>query len=171
MFFARMVDHAKWKKRKVGRFTRVPPDGLTNNLRIQNDRLSFWMCDPKQEASLEQVVLALASSRDSIDRLDLVWVDEIDILATKARILEIEGETPAHTIRKQHRDVADLGLNGVIKLAHYIAKAINGNQTKRWSKSQVQKIMVDAVNNNTLDLDQLKEGIRSKLLSNCAVPR
>jgi hypothetical protein len=163
VFLARGVTAAKWKKRKVGRQMRVPADGLTNDFRVQDDCLSFWTCDPTQATSLEEVVLALASARDNIDRLDLVWVDQASITTARAKVVETLGETPAYTVRDRHRDVADLGLNGVAKLANGVAKAINGTQTKRWSKAEVQKILVDAAQKKALDVNQLKDGIRSKL--------
>ena len=163
VFLARSVTAAKWKKRKVGRRTRAPADGLTNDFRVQGDCLSFWTYDPTQASSLEQVVLALASARDNIDRLDLVWVDQATITTARAKVVETLRETPAHTVRDRHRDVADLGLNGVAKLANGVAKAVNGTQTKRWSKAEVQKILVEAARNNALDVGQLKEGIRNKL--------
>lgn len=163
MFLARLVNTAKWKKRKVGRQMRIPADGLTNDLRVQEDCLSFWTCDPTEPTSLEHVVLALASARDSIDRLDLVWVDESSIAASRAKIVATPGQTPAHKIKDRHRDVAEFGLNGVSKLAIGIAKAVNGAQTKRWTKAEVQKILIEAARKNALDFHQLKEGIRTKL--------
>ena len=163
MFLARSVTAAKWKKRRVGRQTRVPADGLTSDFRVQDDCLSFWACETNEVASLEQVVLALAAARDRIDWLDLVWIDQATITTARAKVVESLGETPAISVREHHRDVTGLGLSGVAKLANGVAKAVNGTQTKRWTRAEVQKILVDAARNRGLDVNQLKEDIRTKL--------
>jgi hypothetical protein len=162
-----MINVAKWKMRAIGQLprARVPGEGVTSDLKIENSSLSFWACDPTQSSSLEQVVLALASGRDKLDRLDLVWLDEAAIAKAKARLVESPGDTPAQEIRDRHRDLTDFSLNGVFNLARGIAKAANGGRTKRWTKAEVLKILTDAANTNALDFSQLSEEIRDKIQS------
>jgi hypothetical protein len=163
VFLARGVNAGKWKKRKIGQVFRVPAEGLTKDFRVEEDCLSFWTCDPTQPSSLDDVVLAVAVTRQTVDRLDLVWLEEEAIIATRAKVVETLGETPARTVRDRHRDVANFGLTGVSKLAHAVAKAVNGTQTKRWTKKQVLEIIDNAVRNNALDLDGLSADIKEKI--------
>ncbi len=67
---------------------------ITNDIRVTDDCLSFWTCDPSHLPSLEQVVLALAATRDTVDRLDLVWIEEAAIQKIPLRIVATEGDTP-----------------------------------------------------------------------------
>ena len=64
-FLARSVTPGKWKARDIGGQTTVPAQGITNDIRVIDDCLSFWTCDPSHPPSLEQVVLALAATRDT----------------------------------------------------------------------------------------------------------
>jgi hypothetical protein len=124
-FLARGITAAKWKSRKIGRRNKLPADGLTHDLRVAGDCLSFWTCDPTQPLSLDQVVLALAANRDTVDRLDLVWLPESTFNLIHLKIVQTEGNTPAQALRNRHRDVGDIELTSVYKLATHLAKAVN----------------------------------------------
>jgi hypothetical protein len=52
-FLARSVTTVKWKERDIGGRTAVPAHGITNDIRVTEDRLSFWTCDPSHPPSLE----------------------------------------------------------------------------------------------------------------------
>jgi hypothetical protein len=120
---------------------------------VTDDCLSFWTCDPSDLPSVEQVVLALAATRDTVDRLDLVWIDEAAIQNIPLRIVATEGDTPAQLLRDRHRDVADIDLTGLYKLAEDVAKAVNGTQTKRWTKAEVRKILKTAAAAKSLNIE------------------
>jgi hypothetical protein len=115
-FLARSVTTVKWKERDIGGRTAVPAHGITNDIRVTEDCLSLWTCDPSHLPSLEQVALALAATRDTIDRLDLVWIDETAIKNIPLRIVPTEGNTPAQSLRDRHRDVADIDLGAMHQL-------------------------------------------------------
>ena len=162
-FLARIVSLAKWKERDIGGQKTVPAQGITNDIRVEDDCLSFWTCNPSHPPSLDQVVLALAATRDTVDRLDLVWIDETTIKNIPLRIVPTVGDTPAQLLRDRHRDVADIDLGAMHKLAQDVAKAVNGTQTKRWSKAQVKTILQNAVAQNSLDMNGVREKIRSEI--------
>lgn len=164
-FLARAVTTAKWKERDIGGHMTIPAQGITNDMRVSNDRLSFWTCDPSHSPSLEQVVLTLAATRDTVDRLDLVWIDEAAIKAIPLRIVTIEGKTPAQSLRDRHRDVAGIDLGAIYKLARDVAKAVNGAQTKRWTRAEVKRILKEAAGKKSLDMDGVGANIRSEIES------
>ena len=163
MYLARGINAAKWKKCKIGRQKKVPATGITHDLRVEDNCLSFWTCDPSQASSLEEVVVAFAATRDNVDRLDLVWIDENVSTKANATIVHTPGDTPAVQLRDRHRNVAALGLAAVSRLAHGIANATNGTQTRRWTRSEVLKILTDAASNNQIDVNLLSENIASKI--------
>jgi len=162
-FLARSVSSAKWKERDIGGRVTVPAEGMTYDLRVTEDCLSFWACDPSHPLSLEQVVLALAATRDTVDKLDLVWIDEDAIKNIPLRVVQTQGDTPAQLLRDRHRDVADIDLGGVCQLAQDMARAVNGAQTKRWSKAQVRTILQNAAAQNSLDMNAVREKIRIEI--------
>lgn len=126
-FLARTISTAKWNEREIGGNSTVPANGITSDMRLTDDCLSFWTCDRSQSSSLEQVVLALAAARDTVDRLDLVWLGEASIKNIPLRIVATEGDTPAQALKDRHRDVADIDLGTVYGLAQHVAQAVNGS--------------------------------------------
>ena len=57
-----------------------------------------------------------------IDRLDLVWIDEEAVKKISLKITpQTEGDTPAQSLRDRHRDVADIDLGAMYKLALDVA--------------------------------------------------
>jgi hypothetical protein len=49
------------------------------------------------------------------------------------------------------------------ELAQNVAKAVNGTQTKRWTKAEVRKILKNAAAQNSLDMNGVGERLRSEI--------
>src|SRR3974390_2914323 len=98
LFLARSISIAKWNARINLEPHQIPADAVTADLRTANNTLSFWLCDPSQESSLEEVALALSSARDQVQRLDLVWLPEQQISQMKIKLEPTRGDTAAKSL-------------------------------------------------------------------------
>jgi hypothetical protein len=86
VFLARSISTAKWKARSNIAEDEIPADAVTYDMRTTDNMLSFWLYDPGREGSLDDVALALASARDNVQRLDLVWLDQEQVEQIKLKI-------------------------------------------------------------------------------------
>lgn len=162
-FLAWSISTAKWRARTNIAENEISADAVTYDMRTTDNTLSFWLYDPTKEGSLEDVALALASVRDNIQRLDLVWVDQQQVEQINLRIETTRGETPARYLQVNHRDVVGIDLSRLVALARNVANAISNNQTRRFTEREVQTILCDAAKNKLIATDDLKKSVAERM--------
>jgi hypothetical protein len=163
VFLARSISTAKWKARSNIAEDEIPADAVTYDMRTADNMLSFWLYDPGREGSLDDIALALASARDNVQRLDLVWLDQEQVEQIKLKIDSTLGETPAKHLRDNHRDVVGIDLVRLVDLARTIANALTNNQTKRFTERQIQALLSKAAKDNLIATSDLKRSVAEKL--------
>lgn len=163
MFLARSISAQKWQSHNNIGKRQISADAVTYDMRTTDNCLSFWLCDPSSESSLEDVALALASTRESVDRLDLVWLAEEQVKGMRVRIDEVSGETPAKQLNNKHRDIAGIDVWRLARLGRGIATAVKATQWKRFTKKEVLEILLKAVKGGLIALSDLGEPLAGKI--------
>jgi hypothetical protein len=158
-FLARSISLQKWQARTHILDHQIPADGVTYDLRTTGNILSFWACDPTEPASLDEVALALASTRDRVQRVDLVWVDEDEVKRVNVTIQEDKGNTPARHLAEKHRHVVGIDLLRLVRLSRNLAHALKNDQYKRFTLQEIKKLLADAVDKGTISAADLKPEI------------
>ena len=162
-FLARSIAAAKWTAREGIGDRHLLAEAVTNDMRIKETRLSFWLCDPSKAETLEDVALVLASTKDNIDRVELVWLPEDHIRQIRLTIDKVDGKTPAKSLNNQHRDIAGIDIWRVICLGRGIIKAVRRNDLRVYSKAEVSKLLLKALDENRIELSGLNEKLRKKV--------
>ena len=162
-FLARSISVAKWKSRVNIQQHEVPADGVGADLRSANNALSFWLCDPAEERSLECVALVLASTRDQVQRLDLVWMSADEIARMNIGLDPTPGVTPVTSLNHEHRDLVGIDLSRLFLLAGSVAQAIERNQIRRFTERQVLAILSKAVQRDLVQMGKLKQSVADKI--------
>lgn len=160
---ARKISLAKWAGPEVG--TEISADAVTGDLRTSDNALSFWSTQSHSPDELEDVVLALASAFQRIDKIDLAWVDPESLRSAGIGIGASEGLTPVESLKGRHVDVErlDLGRLGVVATA--ISAAVAQKSYRRWSSGEVLRILAKAVAEDRLDPARLTEEVKQKVLA------
>jgi hypothetical protein len=166
IFLARSISMAKWKSRTHIAENEIPADAVTYDMRTGDNTLSFWLYDPGKEGSLDDVALALASARDNIQRLDLVWLDHKQVQQMNLKIDLTRGETPAKHLQDNHRDVVGIDLTRLVDLARSVANAVTNNQTKRFTERQIHEILYKAAKEKLISSNDLKASVAEKVQQN-----
>jgi hypothetical protein len=162
-FLARSISTAKWRAKTNIAENEISADAVTYDMRTADNTLSFWLYDPSKEGSLEDVALALASVRDNIQRLDLVWVDQQEVEQINLKIESTHGETPAKHLQGKHRDVVGIDLMRLVALARNLASAVANNQTRRFTEKQIQTLLCNAAKNKLIVTDDLKTSVAERI--------
>ena len=163
MFLAHKISRAKWEPRKELSEEEISADAVTADLRTQDNNLSFWKCEPDSKKSVEDVVLAIAASGERIDKIDLVWLTDNELLNDGHILKNTDGKTPVADLVNKHFDVCRLDYVRLGKIAHRVAAAIKANQHCRLTGARVTKLLVTAVKQERINLDRLKEEVRAKV--------
>lgn len=162
-FLARSISLAKWNARENISADALPADAVTIDLRTKDNILSFWICNPTDENSLQDVALAIASTRDTVQRLDIVWLEERNVARMDVAINPTVGETPAKHLNKNHRDIVGIDLLRLVRLARSVGSAVGNQQTKRFTAKEVEHLLLEAVKNGIVSAGDLRTGVSAKI--------
>ena len=163
MFLARKITQAKWRPKKGFAEGEISADAVTVDLKTQDNSLSFWRCKTETREDLEKAVLAVAATRDRIEKLEIVWLTEKDLRKDSLTLKKIVGKTPIAELNRLHVDVCVLDYVRLGKIANRIATALENCRWCRISKARVKKLLLEAVIQKRVELDDFKESIRVEL--------
>ncbi len=169
-FLARGVSAAKWKGRINIQRHEVPADGVGADLRSSNNALSFWLCDPTEQRSLEDVVLVLASTRDQVQRIDLIWLSADEVAGMSIGLERTLGATPVSSLNHKHIDLTGIDLSRLFRLAGSVAEAVEGNRIRRFTEKQVLEILANAVQQDLVLAKSLKPSVIEKIQRGSILP-
>ena len=142
----------------------ISADAITSDLRTQDNSLSFWQCGKEEAVRLEEVALAIAAGRDSVDRLDIVWLVDDELKDDGQTLKSTEGRTPVVELSKLHVDVCRLDYIRLGNIARRVVRALEENRYKRISKPRVKKLLTDAAGQGRIDIDALEDKVKSEVL-------
>jgi hypothetical protein len=162
--FVRMIAGAKWEQSADLREGEIAADAVTGDLRTRQNSLSFWRCRAAaDDRELRNAALAMATARDRLDRLDLVYLDEDWIREIGLEIRATPGNTPVSSLRSSHVDVDQLDLARLGAIAGMIATAHRANAELKMSRLEVLSIIVKAVRDGLVGIDALRGDLREKV--------
>ena len=162
MFLARKITLAKWKVNRELSEGEISADAVTADLRTRENKLSFWRCG--SETEVEDAALAIAATRDNVDKLDIVWVDEGELKTNGQTLEDTEGQTPVTELIERHVDVCRLDYVRLGNVAHHVITAIEEERWIRLSKGRVANILVAAVEQERVNLNDLKPSLQKDVL-------
>ena len=107
MFLARKITQAKWRPKEGFAEGEIAADAVTVDLKTQNNSLSFWRCPTETTEDLEKAVLAIAATRNRVEKLEIVWLINDDLQNDCQTLENTEGDTPVSELKELHVDVCD----------------------------------------------------------------
>lgn len=158
-FLLRMVQRQKWEPTQDLGLNEIAADAVTADLRTTRNSLSFWRGDD-DSAAVEQVALAVATSRDKLDRIDIAWMPENLFDECTLPLEASKGVTPIQSLRSRHVDVIRLDVSRLGTVAAIVQQGVRNGQCRRFSKAQVSELVKKAVENDLVRLESLPSGIQ-----------
>lgn len=159
---SRKISLAKWHSEDLT-IGEIPADALTSDLRTTGNTLSFWRCISGEDSELRKVVTALAAAADRVDRMDLAWFDEMEIERKRIESADSPGRTPIESLRSSHVDLTHLDVKRLGNVAGLVADAIGRGDYLRITRKQVLGIVIEAVRDRLLVLDDLQPRVREQV--------
>ena len=163
MLLARKITRAKWRPSHSLSPGEISADAITGDLRTQGNTLSFWQCPSGNHAAIEQAALAIASTGDRIDKVDIVWLDDADLKNDGQTVETTEGQTPILDLNELHVDVCHLDFTRLGKVAQRIANAINEERYIRIPRARIQAMLADAIERGQVDRGSLQPKVRDEI--------
>ena len=161
--FVRKVTRAKWERREGLAEGEIPSDAVSADLRTNGNTLSFWTCGSPAPAEIEETVLALATSADRVDRMDVAWIADTSVREQNLATEATEGRTPVAALRGRHVDVVRLDVHRLVKVASLVANALEQGQHRRLTKRDVVEVVAKAVREGLVVLADLQDDVRAEV--------
>lgn len=120
--------------------------------------LSFWGFE--NQADEERIIVALASTRRYLSRLDYVVFEEFELYPLGIQCIQSQGETPYASVnRRYHYDLAvitDRQIDGLIRI-------ISNSERKTYRPIQLKELLIDYVKKGHLDTSRMERVLLGKL--------
>lgn len=121
-------------------------------------RCRFWLLDDAKE-DLPQILEALASNRERLDKLDYTIIDEQTVRAIPVTIAEVDGDSPHRTANSIHRNITELSAFKLTLLASEMMPLERFRLTER----QVKDMLAAALREGRLDRGGLHDTLLAQL--------
>jgi hypothetical protein len=134
----------------------IPADLLADFATSENC-LSVWLVEDDKK-DLDDVVAALAASREKIDKLDYVLFTQDHLDAVGAEVCTRTGSTPDEQVNGRHRDLIHLSAAKVLALTTRVWR--DNLETKRVDERRIAQLVADAVRRGRISLEKLRPKVR-----------
>jgi hypothetical protein len=136
------------------------------DLRTDDDALSVWVLGPG-DASLEDVVIALATGGTTLSNVDVIIVPEDSVAALSVSIdLDAQGDTPLVDTNGNHREIVKLTAADLVR----IGEVLRTGERRRFSEREVRALVSEAINKRRIDPHELNDGIQGELRRRHLIP-
>lgn len=163
MFLARKITRSKWGDPLPAGAAQIPADAVTADLRTQDNSLSFWKCGGGTRSEVDDAVLALASAWGRIDKIDIVWISEEDLMSSGNELRYTDGKTPVADLVRRHVDVYCLNYARLGEIALCIVRAIMAGRYERLTRKKVTEVLIAAIDGQRVELQALANKVQDEI--------
>ena len=159
----RKFSRSKWPKANYESFSSndISADAITSCLRTSNNTLSTWEIESKDQ--VQEAVLALVSGFERLDTIDIVIFEKEKLINNGFEIVATPGITPIEDLVDTHKDIVKLNYQSIGSFAELVLDCLANSSVQRITRTEVKKILINAIEKDRLDSALLKKGIREKL--------
>ena len=162
---ARKISLAKWKAKDYLTPDEISADVITSCLRTQEDSMSWWRCLEVRD-DVAEVVLALASGMNNLDKIDIVVVPDEIFQPLSGRIRQRTGTSRVEDLNSRHVDLIDLDVERLLNIARTLAPIIRaGTRVFPFPRWEVSSLLRTALEKNRLALQHLAPKLQEALMA------
>lgn len=150
---------ARWEQdKKNSDIKDTSADIITNCLKTSNETLSLWYVDKEEE--IYKAIIALSANKDFLSRLDYIVIPDECITKHKLKLEKTIGESPYIDFNNNHFDIVEVKYGVLGEICNMIFELIKDKgEIKRVPLSDVKNMLINAINENLLNKDAMKESL------------
>lgn len=162
----RKINRAKWPAEPGELKDDLPADAITNCLQTKYNTLSTW--EIEDYSAVEEAGLALIAGADHLDTIDVVFIDKNEVVGKGIVLKDTKGFTPIEDLVDKHKDLSELSYKTLGEFALLIASCFRRDQTKRFTRTELKKLIIKAVKDGRLGIEQIPENIKKHVINDIA---
>lgn len=161
----RKINGPLWEKEasKIEHINDVCSDAITKCLSTRGNTLSTW--EIETEDNLEEAILAITSSADHLDTIDVICIEMEDIDKYGINIKSSVVPNPVEDLINSHKDIYNLTYKSLGDFACLILSYVRGNKRKRFGVKKIKELIEKAIKDGRVNVDLLKEDISKHFFS------
>lgn len=160
----RKINQAKWPKEHYDKILidNLSADAITSCLRTSLNALSLW--EVNDVTRLDEAALALVSSAERIDTIDVVFIENNDLQQFNFVIEDtLMEKLPVVDLRDKHKDISKLTYKTLGDVASVVITCLHNNRIKRFTRSKLKSILRIAIDSGRLKKEELNKTILDDL--------
>lgn len=175
-YYVRMLQRQKWCITKNGCTEEfqspgnISADPITADLRTSSNNLSIWKISDLNEENLNHCILALATARQKIERMDIIAISETELEKNGFVVKHSpdHAKTAYKDFKENHYDIVELDYNKLGTFAQIIVGHV-GDLTedteicKRIPLGDIKKILRDGYVKGLYKIDDADNAIKLDL--------
>lgn len=159
--WARKFDQGRWHQYDIINGEEISADAITGCLKTSQNTLSVW--EMANENEMDDVALALVSFQPHLETIDVISLETDTMVAQGIRLEQTDGLTPVADMKHKHRDLCGLSYRSLGIVANHMVEGIRENKYRRYTKTDLKKLLKKAIATGRLDPEQLKPSVRDKI--------
>jgi hypothetical protein len=163
-YLAQKFERPKWVVKEYLYPDKISACAVTYCLRAPDDCLSFWSCELYQAQTIDDVILALASTMQELETIDIVLFRMDELASDRIEFAQqTDPRCPVADLSNRHFNALKLDLDKLASIAKRLAAKSRNNEDEhciRFTRSRVKEIVTDAVNAGRIDRARLHKNLR-----------
>lgn len=160
-YLVRKISRAKWEQNKILDGAEVSADAITICSKTRENSLSTW--EIEDERYVDEAVLALASTFQKLDKIDVIILDPKILMASGLSISKSKGDTHVSDLVETHVDIVNLTYKSLGTFADCVVGCFKGNKVKLYTRAMVKNILKTAIKSGRLDDKQIDQKLVAEL--------
>ena len=160
-YLVRKINRAKWEATDSST-NDFAADAITICLKTRNNELSFWRLNTINDDEISKVIVAIMSSLEKIDTIDIAIIDENKI-KDHCLIKDTPGNTPMDEMKNRHCDMVNLTYSKIGKIAELIYDEVKNKRSKRLTEKNLKGLILAAISSKQLSPESLHSSLRADL--------
>jgi len=163
-YLIRKITRGKWSVEDVG--APISADAITSCLRTSRNTLSVWYAE--REEDIENAKIALLGTLQQVAAVDIVILNTEDIDAQGLVLSKTEGDTVATSLRTSHRDIIEISINELLKVAEIVKNTIISGKYERINVRKFKELLETAVASDLIKAEDLSVKMGGTKPAHCA---
>lgn len=159
-YIVRKIERARWVGSDV-EGQRIMADVVASCIRPNASELSVWYAE--DDHHLEEAKLAMLANMNKLATVDLVIIPMGEIEKAGLNIVPTLPTAGPESLKTLHRDIADLDLDSLKKVAEIVQRILSLGQGKRITMSDSRKMLEKAIADQKFAAAELHQDISRKL--------
>lgn len=140
-------------------------DAVTD-LKTTNNCLSTWLANSEED--VKDAIVALALSRDTVQKMFYMILDESKLASMEIEPVKSIGEGPGldkEILKNKHRDLVDLDINHLGLLSQYMIDLAQTPEFENWFKTEdeIKELLEEYKSQNKINIAKMKPRLKVDL--------